>query len=79
MIKLVSENWYDSSGRNMTGYGQIRARLEFLEREYKNLDELERNYEVEIIRELLGLIPNELSRKIWQEQINGKLEEIIGK
>ena len=63
----------------MTGYGQIRARIDFLEREYKNLDGRERNYEVEVIKKMLELIPNEPSRLIWKEQINGKLEEIIGK
>ncbi len=76
-MDLKQDNWYDLFGRNMAGYEQIRARIDFLEREYKGLGEVERNYEIEIVKRLVELIPNEASRKIWQKQINGKLERIF--
>ena len=76
-MDLEQESWYDAYGRNMAGYEQIRARLAFLEREYYKLNERERDYEIEIVKKLIELIPNEASRLIWQGQINGKLEAIL--
>ena len=76
-MDLKQESWYDAYGRNIAGYEQIRARLEFLEREYSRLSLEEINYEVGIVKRLVELIPNEPSRLIWQKQIKDKLEVIL--
>ncbi|MBI2044652.1 hypothetical protein HYT23_01200 [Candidatus Pacearchaeota archaeon] len=76
-MNLKQENWYDADGRNMAGYEQIQARLIFIENELDNLDEIDRAYEVGMIKMLVELIPNEASRLIWRKKIKDKLESIV--
>jgi len=64
--KLIGD-WYGDNGYNLSGYLQIRNRLEYFLLEHNNLTLEEKNYEVRVVNELISLIPRNESRHIYRE------------
>jgi len=74
-MNLKKENWFNENGYNSYGYEQIQNRLIFLEREYKNLNDIEKNHEINVIKNLIDIITPPISKSIY----SNKLEMLLNK
>jgi len=59
----LENNWFDTKGYNGSGYRQIRARIEYMEKEGVT------DYEMRVTRRLLNQIPNDITRKIYERML----------
>lgn len=74
---IIMNNWFSENGSNDEGYVQILARLSYLEKEHNNIKKQELKYELRVINNLVNLIPNDESRRIYREKVDKKLSSIL--
>ena len=68
---MDKNKWFGDKGYNQSGYIQITARLDYLEKEHSNISPEEEKYEIRVIQSLIDSIPkvNENTKKIHPKQV----------
>ena len=73
---MIQNKWFDSDGRNFSGYEQVYARLDYVKKERETMTEEEIKYEIDIVKRLISLMFTKESKKIYTIKLEEVLNEV---